>query len=249
MIKFFRKIRQKFLEENRFSKYLIYAIGEIILVVIGILIALQINNWNQQRLNNKKEQSFLLEIQENLKEDLVKIETTLKFNALKLKTIDSAFHYMSLMKDKKKYGRQFSKLLPILSNGVSFQPTRVTFDGIISTGQIEIIRAPALRQILASYYADNSLDGVQEQLSLNTQQFLDITTPKMINKEMTKFFTKRDFDVIDLEGLTLHKDPEILSKLFVMLNKTKEHNLKLNEMTAKVEELSLAINDYLTDKD
>ena len=50
MIKFFRKIRQKLLTQNKFSKYLLYAVGEIVLVVIGILIALQINNWNQDRL-------------------------------------------------------------------------------------------------------------------------------------------------------------------------------------------------------
>jgi hypothetical protein len=49
MIKFFRKIRQNLLTENKFSKYLLYAIGEIILVVIGILIALSINNWNEER--------------------------------------------------------------------------------------------------------------------------------------------------------------------------------------------------------
>jgi len=47
MIKFFRKIRQQLLAENKFTKYLIYAIGEIVLVVIGILIALSINNWNE----------------------------------------------------------------------------------------------------------------------------------------------------------------------------------------------------------
>ncbi|MGB5318748.1 DUF6090 family protein [Eudoraea sp.] len=48
MIKFFRRIRQQLLKENNLSKYLLYAIGEIVLVVIGILIALQINNWNQE---------------------------------------------------------------------------------------------------------------------------------------------------------------------------------------------------------
>ena len=48
MIKLFRKIRQKTLTENKFGKYLTYAIGEIILVVIGILIALSINNWNEE---------------------------------------------------------------------------------------------------------------------------------------------------------------------------------------------------------
>ena len=50
MIKFFRRIRQQLLSENKFSKYLLYAIGEVVLVVIGILIALQINNWNEERV-------------------------------------------------------------------------------------------------------------------------------------------------------------------------------------------------------
>lgn len=55
MIKFFRHIRQRLLSENRFSKYLLYATGEIILVVIGILVALQVNNDNEQgKLKNKK---------------------------------------------------------------------------------------------------------------------------------------------------------------------------------------------------
>lgn len=67
MIKFFRKIRQKTLTENKFSKYLVYAIGEIILVVIGILIALSINNWNEAKKTRTKEVSYL----KNVKNDLV----------------------------------------------------------------------------------------------------------------------------------------------------------------------------------
>jgi hypothetical protein len=67
MIDFFRKIRQKLLSENKFSKYLIYAIGEIILVVIGILIALQINNANE----NKKKREFEITILENIQEDII----------------------------------------------------------------------------------------------------------------------------------------------------------------------------------
>lgn len=67
MIKFFRKIRQKLLTENKFSKYLLYAIGEIILVVIGILIALQINNSNELNKQRAKEVQFL----KNLKSDLI----------------------------------------------------------------------------------------------------------------------------------------------------------------------------------
>jgi len=54
MIKVFRKIRQNLLSENKLSEYLLYAAGEIFLVVVGILIALQINNWNENRLNTNK---------------------------------------------------------------------------------------------------------------------------------------------------------------------------------------------------
>ncbi len=66
MIKFFRKIRQKLLSKSKFSQYLIYAIGEIVLVVIGILIALQINNWNAEQKTEKEEIGILNNLLESL---------------------------------------------------------------------------------------------------------------------------------------------------------------------------------------
>lgn len=72
MIKFFRKIRFKLMETGNSGKYFKYAIGEIILVVIGIVIALQINNWNIKRLNENKILSILKEVQNDLKEDITK---------------------------------------------------------------------------------------------------------------------------------------------------------------------------------
>ncbi|MEN2283277.1 DUF6090 family protein [Algoriphagus sp. SE2] len=70
MIKFFRKIRQNLLSEGKTGKYLKYAIGEIVLVVIGILVALQINNWNQTRLNRSFEVTMLREIKSSLEQDV-----------------------------------------------------------------------------------------------------------------------------------------------------------------------------------
>ena len=69
MIKFFRHIRQRLVIENRFSKYLLYAIGEIILVVIGILIALQINNWNEERKQDAIEIGYLKRLVNDLEKD------------------------------------------------------------------------------------------------------------------------------------------------------------------------------------
>lgn len=69
MIKFFRKIRQQLLTENKFSKYVFYAIGEIVLVVIGILIALQINNWNEFKKSQENEGLLVDQIISDAKAD------------------------------------------------------------------------------------------------------------------------------------------------------------------------------------
>jgi len=77
MIKFFQKFRQKSLTENSVSGYLIYAIGEILLVVIGILIAISIDNWNDKRKENQVEYRILTEISNGLNQDIIDIESNM----------------------------------------------------------------------------------------------------------------------------------------------------------------------------
>ena len=77
MIKFFRKIRQNLLSEGKTGKYLKYAIGEIVLVVIGILIALSINNWNENKKNINQSRKHLETIRLNLEDDIKQAETLL----------------------------------------------------------------------------------------------------------------------------------------------------------------------------
>ena len=78
MIKFFRPIRQHLLRENKFSKYLLYAIGEILLVVVGILIALQINNWNEDRKQRAEE----IKLMQNFKTSIEAISNKSKRAAI-----------------------------------------------------------------------------------------------------------------------------------------------------------------------
>lgn len=96
MIKFFRKIRQKLLTENKFSKYLLYAIGEVILVVIGILIALSINNWNQSQQNQAELNASLGFVKQNLNEDINNLNQQNVYNESVLKAIDLTFQIISL---------------------------------------------------------------------------------------------------------------------------------------------------------
>lgn len=77
MLKFFRVIRKKLLVENRFNQYLVYATGEIVLVVIGILIALQINNWNENRKELYNEAKVLRTLNDEFLENKITLDSTL----------------------------------------------------------------------------------------------------------------------------------------------------------------------------
>jgi len=87
-MKFFRKIRQNLLVQGRVTRYLLYAIGEIVLVVIGILFALQINNWNEQKIVTEKERHALTEIQSDLE-----INTT-SLNKMLYHEVHGVEHYL-----------------------------------------------------------------------------------------------------------------------------------------------------------
>ncbi|MFT4683631.1 MAG: hypothetical protein ACI863_000223 [Flavobacteriales bacterium] len=79
MIKFFRKIRYDFMEKNKTGKYFKYAIGEIVLVVIGILIALSINNWNENRKDEKRIDAFIQKLKTQTENNITKIVNNIQY--------------------------------------------------------------------------------------------------------------------------------------------------------------------------
>ena len=99
MIKFFRKIRQKLLTENKFNKYLIYAIGEIVLVVIGILIALGINNWNNEQKDSQAEVKYLSQIKKSLKENDLILNERIKSDKRLLKLGGQLYNHLKAQKN------------------------------------------------------------------------------------------------------------------------------------------------------
>ena len=140
MINFFRKTRQKFLRENRFTKYLLYAIGEIILVVIGILIALQVNNWNINRQIQNKEQAYLLEIRNNLQQDSLKLQLVLDFNRNKVKIVEDMLQiFIDTLTNQER-----SVILNKNANDFTyyevFDPVRIAFNNMLSAESIGLIR-------------------------------------------------------------------------------------------------------------
>ena len=92
MISLLRKIRKRLITEGSFSSYLLYAIGEILLVVVGILIALQINNWNEQRKLNVNEQALLQQLLTDLEKDAQILKESIPILEQKNKTYQQLYY-------------------------------------------------------------------------------------------------------------------------------------------------------------
>lgn len=150
MIKFFRNIRQSLIAQSLFRNYLLYALGEIILVVIGILIALQINTWNQNRLNRIEEQKIL----KNLKADFENNKALLE--AAKNKSKEGISYCLVMLghtgtKQRPKTARAFDSILNNIFTSPNYSPVNGTLDELINSGKLGFLRNEDLRKKISSW--------------------------------------------------------------------------------------------------
>ena len=149
MIKFFRKIRQQLLIENKLSKYLIYAIGEIILVVIGILIALQINNWNQKKQDNNYEITMLTEVKTALEKDISGLKSQLDY----LEKIKKSALKLALIQNQPQYPNDSLNFHfeVVRKGGIGFSFNSSPYESLKSSG-LDKISNPVLRKNMSHLY-------------------------------------------------------------------------------------------------
>lgn len=154
MINFFRKIRRKLADSNQFVKYSRYAIGEILLVVIGILIALQINNLNEE----KKEKKLGVKYLANLKLDLMSDIKALDLALTDLNTYEKKGYYSLNVLEGKINEIDTIKFLKSLvwnNHYHLYQPSTSTYEDLISSGNIKLIENNDLKVALSKYYLKN----------------------------------------------------------------------------------------------
>ncbi|WP_019668666.1 DUF6090 family protein [Eudoraea adriatica] len=162
MIKFFRKIRQKLLSENKFSKYLIYAIGEIVLVVVGILIALQINNQNIYTQERSIEKTYLIALKEEFKTNKNKLDETIALNNNIIVGVDNLIGlFQKNVIDTISEKVVVNYFFETFSSEVNYTPSTGVLTEIISSGNLKLIQNQELKQKLASF--ESSLEQISHQ--------------------------------------------------------------------------------------
>jgi hypothetical protein len=140
------------MEKNKTKKYLKYAIGEIVLVVIGILIALQINNWNENSKERYVEQEYLVSLKEEFNHNLIELDSVVRSNTFNR---DNAVELSNLMGPDSPSitEKEFADLAMNMTNWeVQYRPNQAVLDEIISSGKLAIFSNDKLKYTLSSYY-------------------------------------------------------------------------------------------------
>jgi hypothetical protein len=188
MIKLFRNIRQNLVAEGKTIKYFKYAIGEIVLVVIGILIALQINTWSGDRKLNQQETLYLERLLLENKKDIITFTTEieqLEYNNQKITNLSKAFKDKNssdslLVRSAIEYVIDGS-LYPV------FNPSTSTYEDLSSTGNLSVIKNTQLRDQIVGHY--EYYQSIESGFKIDNNWATPIDAPLWIHTDAIKFDT------------------------------------------------------------
>lgn len=166
MMKFFRKIRFDLMEKNKTGKYLKYAIGEIILVMIGILLALQVNTWNINRNNAKQEIALLSQLENEFEENLKEVNEKISMRYAMQSSIKTIFTYKDNGIDGVPLDTIRKHIVRTYKNPTFDGPNGVTQE-ILSSGKLYLIQNSNLKIHLSNWKNTTQKVVEEEQLLVN----------------------------------------------------------------------------------
>mgnify|MGYP001321343033 CR=1 FL=1 len=195
MIKFFRHIRRRLLAENRFTRYFIYAIGEIVLVVIGILIALQVNDWNDDRKRVVQERKMLNELLMNLRLDTA--EHAWNMDWYKTLVISSRYVRVGLEEKHPWNDSMTVHYGNLLSHGqASFNTS--AYESLKSIG-FDLIQSDSIRMKLTMLHSQDHNSVIRVEQELAADNLINVIAPVV-----TKRIRQTRIGMIRPPGITLH---------------------------------------------
>jgi len=177
MINFFRKIRYDLMEKNKTGKYIKYAIGEIVLVMIGILLALQVNNWNEKRKTEVLEIQFLSSFEKDLISDTIYFNRRIKDSE---NLINLHYQFIHEAYNDQKDNREFKGLVAkLVWNSENFISQNSTYLELQSSGQLNILKNQELKKKIISLYKDYDI------ASAHIKEYNEITARGLLRAELT----------------------------------------------------------------
>ena len=247
MIKFFRKIRQNLLMENKTGKYFKYALGEIILVVIGILIALQVNNWNEGEKLRKTQNAYLKQLATDVDSMNFQYKGIVRFNEMNLTIARNAFTALKACEISTKQKDDFDQLLLTYNQlGVLFQISD-TYDEMLSANLVASIEDKQFKSLIAEFFAQRDameiyINGYKEELNFAYNEIkkhvifdFDSSNQTTVNYNISEICNRSDFTNAFVEVI---RNRENLYQMTVILSQKLElmHNMPKLESRQNLDE-------------
>jgi hypothetical protein len=235
MIPIFRKIRKKMADDYKPIKYIRYAIGEIILVMIGILLALQVNDWNNDRLESKKEQLFLKNLQSDFKTNLTELNSVYKGT---LDAYQASNDLLEAIKGEPPLiHTEINKLLDEIINKISsLDLISGSIDEITNTGSLNLINDLELRKLISNwpYYEADTEDDIKIMVDNLMGFFIPSLLDKVILRNIPipeRFEEDLDLPKISKSGFTIDYNKSLRTLEFenVVYNNTLNYMYTLNQ--------------------
>ena len=228
MIKLFRLIRRNLMETGTTGKYFIYALGEIVLVVLGILIALQINNWNQANQDVETQYKYLNNIKNDLNEQLIYIEIQKTYEK---NFMDAAIPELTYFNSHNnfRFDSSFFANINALAARKTFITTDPAFTDLISSGNIKLIKNDTLKKNIISYYQD--LELAEKIIQNNNIFIVDQQYGNAVKDIGYYFFNSESYYLKDVKELdtNVEKAATQLSHFNSLLATTSENLLRSSE--------------------
>jgi len=178
MIKFFRHIRKSLINQNQMGKYLKYAVGEIILVMVGILLALQVNNWNETMKERQQENTILQSLKTEFETNKKALQGAINRSERRKTLLKQAFDYTG--KDVSKLSKVKSdSILLVFASYISAETQFSILNDLLSAGNIHILQNDELKKLLNNWtitYADEVLEIERRMLNETDRTFRPFVT-------------------------------------------------------------------------
>ncbi|WP_343485905.1 DUF6090 family protein [Allomuricauda sp. d1] len=194
MIKFFRNIRKRLLSEGKTAQYIKYAIGEIVLVVIGILIALKINNWNEARKNSNKEKAILKELHNEFKANLTQFEEAKNVHQKSFQAAEIVIRNLNRPETPESQDSLREYGSKVFSN-ITFNPSNGVVQSLISSGDFQLIQNDSLRRHLVSW-RETLDDYTEEEVALKNFWTDKVEPYFMENGDFLNPFNIKNFELL-----------------------------------------------------
>ena len=237
MIKFFRKIRQEMLTENKFSKYLIYAIGEILLVVIGILIALSINNWNSNRIEKKSDYQLINALITDLKLKNEEILSDLDYGKSMIQNTENIIEYWSNTKRIDTLNLKYS-IDRLGEDSWFYNDKSPVLDGLTNSDLWKRLPDSLLRQIDDIYRSE--LARVKTSFSKSAEY----ATYSKLNFLMRNGLSNTNKNTMEIYSIVSKNDKEFISNLEVFRGGVFRLNRTFGNASKAIDELIENLNKY-----